>query len=70
MKIGSKSLCWGYASGFSKIIQFVDHMISTDETFTNGRRAQSQRFPILAVREVIENAMIHQDLSSRNGDPS
>ncbi len=59
----------GYASGFSKIIQFVDHVIPTDETFTNGIRKQSQRFPILAVREVIANAMIHQDLSSRNGGP-
>jgi len=59
----------GYASGFSQMIQFVDHVIPTDETFTNGIRKQSQRFPILAVREVIANAMIHQDLSSRNGGP-
>ncbi|MCY4170471.1 MAG: putative DNA binding domain-containing protein [Bacteroidetes bacterium] len=59
----------GYASGFSKFIQFVDHVIPTDETFRNGIRKQSQRFPILAVREVIANAMIHQDLSSRNGGP-
>jgi len=59
----------GYASGFSQMIQFVDHVIPTDETFTNGIRKQSQRFPILAVREVIANAMIHQDLSYRNGGP-
>ncbi len=52
----------GCASGFSEMIQFVDHMIPTDETFINGLGKQRQRFPILAVREVIANAMILQEM--------
>lgn len=59
----------GYAAGFANIIDYVSKLAPTDETFNGGIRKQEPRFPTLAVREVIANALIHQDLTERGTGP-
>ena len=59
----------GYATGFANIIDYVNNLAPTDETFNGGIRQQEPRFPIIAVREVIANALIHQDLTERGTGP-
>ncbi|MCY3629068.1 MAG: putative DNA binding domain-containing protein [Bacteroidota bacterium] len=59
----------GYATGFASIIDYVNKLAPTDETFNGGIRKQEPRFPTAAVREVIANALIHQDLTERGTGP-
>lgn len=59
----------GYATGFANIIDYVNKLAPTDETFNGGIRKQEPRFPTIAVREVIANALIHQDLTERGTGP-
>ena len=59
----------GYAAGFASIMDYVSKLAPTDETFNGGIRKQEPRFPTLAVREVIANALIHQDLTERGTGP-
>lgn len=59
----------GYASGFATIIDYVTQIAPTDETFNGGIRKQEPRFPPAAVREVIANALIHQDLTAKGAGP-
>lgn len=64
-----KELPVGYATGFADIVDYVDKLAPTDETFNGGIRKQEPRFPPIAVREVIANALIHQDLTERGAGP-
>ncbi len=59
----------GYASGFSSMIDLINNLAPTDENFNGGIRKQESRFPILAIREVVANALIHQDLSVSSAGP-
>ena len=59
----------GYATGFSKIIDHVNSLAPVDETFNGGIRKESPRFPVIAVREMIANALIHQDFTARGAGP-
>ena len=59
----------GYATGFANIIDYVNKLAPIDETFNGGIRKQEPRFPTIAVREVIANALIHQDLTERGTGP-
>jgi len=59
----------GYASGFSKIMDCIRTFTPIDETFNGGIRKQELRFPEIPVREVIANALIHQDLTVRGAGP-
>jgi len=59
----------GYASGFSVIMDCVRRLAPYDETFNGGLRKEEPRFPEIPVREVIANALIHQDLTVRGTGP-
>ncbi|MCY3595458.1 MAG: putative DNA binding domain-containing protein [Bacteroidetes bacterium] len=64
-----EELLMGYAAGFASIIDYVNKLAPTDETFNGGIRKQEPRFPTIAVREVIANALIHQDFTERGTGP-
>ncbi|MGN0906499.1 MAG: ATP-binding protein [Bullifex sp.] len=53
----------GYALVYSKMTAFLDGVLPSKEVIGIGLRTTEKRFPERAVREVISNAMIHQDLS-------
>lgn len=57
-QVGSR----GYASGFEGLINYVNGLIPTNEVIGKALRKDLPMFPELAVRELVANALIHQDL--------
>lgn len=53
----------GYAVVFEDIIRYVEALTPTSEPIVNGFREKYTAFPMIAVREVLANALIHQDFS-------
>ena len=51
----------GYASAFGQLIDYIDARSPTKEIIEGARRRQLPDFPKLAVRELVANALIHQD---------
>ncbi|RYH50934.1 MAG: transcriptional regulator [Alcaligenaceae bacterium] len=64
-QIGSR----GYASGFQGLIGFVNGLIPVNEVIGQALRESVPMFPELAVRELVANALIHQDLSIHGRGP-
>ena len=56
-QIGGK----GYASGFGGLIEFVNGLLPRNEIIMNALRKDVPMYPELAVRELVANAIIHQD---------
>ena len=53
----------GYAVIFENVIKYLDVLIPSKEIFTNGVRQRKRSYSPEAVREIIANALIHQDFS-------
>lgn len=58
-QIGSK----GYAVGFEGLIDYINGLIPTNEVIGKALRTVVPMYPELSVREIVANAIIHQDLS-------
>ncbi|HEU0012475.1 MAG TPA: RNA-binding domain-containing protein [Longimicrobium sp.] len=59
----------GYASSFEALVEFVDALLPTNEVIEKALRAGVPMYPMLAVRELIANALIHQDFSMTGTGP-
>lgn len=59
----------GYVVGFEGLIKFVEALIPTRELITSALREKKSSYPILAIREAIANALIHQDFSISGTGP-
>lgn len=64
-QLGSK----GYASGFEGLLTFVNGLLPANERVGQALRRTVRMFPELAVRELVANALIHQDFSSTGNGP-
>lgn len=53
----------GYAVGFQGLVEFVNGLVPTNEVIEQALRREVKMFPEIAVRELVANALIHQDLS-------
>jgi predicted HTH transcriptional regulator len=51
----------GYASGFEALIGFVTNLLPSNEVIGQALRKDVPMFPELAIRELVANAIIHQD---------
>ncbi len=51
----------GYASGFDGLVGFVQNLLPSNEVMGRALRKTTPMFPEIAVRELIANAIIHQD---------
>lgn len=51
----------GYATGFEGLIGFVTNLLPSNEVIGQALRKQVPMFPDLAIRELVANAIIHQD---------
>lgn len=51
----------GYAAGFKGLIGFVTNLLPSNEVIGQALRKQVPMFPELAIRELVANAIIHQD---------
>lgn len=51
----------GYAAGFESLIEFVLSQVPRNEVIGRALRRELPMYPDLAIRELIANALIHQD---------
>jgi predicted HTH transcriptional regulator len=59
----------GYASGFSGLLGFINGLLPANEVIGQALRKSVAMFPELAVRELVANALIHQDFSITGAGP-
>ena len=59
----------GYARGFEGLIGFVNQLLPSNEVIGEALRRTVPMYPELAVRELVANALIHQDLTIRGAGP-
>ncbi len=64
-QIGSK----GYAAGFEGLIDFIMALVPKNEVIGQALRQEVPMFPELAVRELVANALIHQDFFVTGSGP-
>ena len=51
----------GYASGFESLIEFINNLLPANEVIKTALRADVKMYPEIAIRELVANALIHQD---------
>ncbi len=59
----------GYAVGFAGLIQFIIDQLPTNEVIESALRKEVPVYPPLAIRELVANALIHQDFSIGGTSP-
>lgn len=55
----------GYAVGFDELVNFVTGLIPHTEIIERAIRREVKKLPAIAMRELIANALIHQDFEMR-----
>ena len=60
----------GYGAGFVNLVDYVDRLIPKHEQIGKALRTEHPTFPPVAIRELIANALIHQDMTITGAGPS
>lgn len=58
-KFGTK----GYAVGFQGLVEYINELIPSNEVIEQALRRKVKMFPEIAIRELVANSLIHQDLT-------
>lgn len=59
----------GYAAGFVGLVDHINGLIPQNEHIGSALRVSHPLFPELAIRELVANALIHQDMTVRGAGP-
>tara|TARA_R110002124_G_C8972546_1_gene515296 strand:- start:5432 stop:6925 length:1494 start_codon:yes stop_codon:yes gene_type:complete len=59
----------GYASGFQGLVDYIDGLLPKNEHIGKAFRQEETLFPSIAIRELIANALIHQDMTITGTGP-
>ena len=59
----------GYACGFEGLVGYLDGILPANEVIEKALRRTVPMFPELAIRELVANALIHQDFSVIGAGP-
>ena len=59
----------GYATGFEGLIGFINNLLPENEVIGQALRKSVPMFPELAIRELVANAIIHQDFTLTGTSP-
>lgn len=59
----------GYAVGFEGLINFIHDRLPSNEIIEKAIRKEVPVFPILAIRELVANAIIHQEFAISGSSP-
>jgi len=60
-QIGAK----GYARGFEELIDWLNSQLPANEEIGKALRKETTMYPPIAIRELVANALIHQDLNEK-----
>lgn len=55
----------GYAIGFEGLVDWINSQLPANEEIGKALRTESRMYPEIAIRELVANALIHQDLKER-----
>lgn len=59
----------GYAIGYEGLLSYINALLPSSEVIRSALRTETSVYPEIALRELIANALIHQDLSVRGTSP-
>ena len=59
----------GYAVSFEDAVRYIMALTPASEVIEHARRREVTMFPAIAVRELLANALIHQDFSATGAGP-
>lgn len=59
----------GYAVGFEGLVEYLNGLLPINEHIGAARREPHPLFPELAIRELVANALIHQDMTITGAGP-
>lgn len=59
----------GYASGFAGLVDYIDGLLPSNEHIGRAFREEEPLYPSIAIRELIANALIHQDMTITGAGP-
>ncbi len=59
----------GYAIGFEPLLTYLNGLLPKNEHIGTALREEHPLFPVIAVRELIANALIHQDMTVTGAGP-
>lgn len=59
----------GYAASFAEIIGYIHDQLPQNEVLGEALRSEVRMYPRLAIRELVANALIHQDFSIAGTGP-
>ncbi|MDO8550448.1 MAG: ATP-binding protein [Ignavibacteria bacterium] len=59
----------GYANGFEELIDYINNILPSNEEIGKAFRTETKLYPSLAIRELVANALIHQDLTVKGSSP-
>ena len=59
----------GYGVGFEGAITFINNLLPENEIIDNALRKNVRMYPEVAIRELVANAVIHQDFTLRGTGP-
>ena len=62
--VSEKEFYKGYACCFEEIAEYIDERSGKKEVIDGAIRHSERSYPLLSIREILGNAMIHQDLTS------
>jgi ATP-dependent DNA helicase RecG len=60
-QIGKK----GYAIGFDGLIEWINSQLPANEEIGRAFRSETRMYPEIAIRELVANALIHQDFTEK-----
>lgn len=59
----------GYALAFPRVVNFIETALPRNEEIRRALRTDTPVFPVLAIRELIANALVHQDFNIKGAGP-
>jgi predicted HTH transcriptional regulator len=55
----------GYAAGFEALIDYIDGLLPASEEIAAALRTTTHAYPKKVIREIVGNAIVHQDLTEK-----
>lgn len=59
----------GYAAGFKGLVEYIDGLLPRNEHIGKAFREEQKLYPSIAIRELVANALIHQDMTIMGAGP-